>query len=45
MRHQIKAGKISLVIATLIFMSCATQQQRAERREMRGTQPYAKGIR
>ena len=39
MRHRIKAGKvgsylISLMMVTLVFMSCATQQERAERREL-----------
>ena len=35
MRHRIKAGKVgSFMLLMLAFVSCATQQERAERREM-----------
>ena len=35
MRHRIKAGKVgSFILLTLAFVSCATQQERAERREL-----------
>ena len=35
MRHRIKAGKVgSFILLMLIFTSCATQQEKAERREL-----------